>query len=100
MNDTTYIFGQNVDRYTPFENEEQVNYNGKFNNKFCPVCHYNLNSAMHRRMCENKMPVGGSIIPMLSLCCIYVIIKFIKTRNYGSINNCTNIDSINLHHKK
>jgi len=63
MNDTdVYIFGENQTEYIPFktiEDNQKLNYNdnNNRNNNFCPICHYNLNSAKHKKLCGNSIPI-------------------------------------------
>jgi hypothetical protein len=79
MNETVYVFGQDVNNYTPFESIEQINYNdNRLDDKFCPICHYNLKSEAHRKSCNNTIPIGDSILPMILLCSIYMVIKLFK----------------------
>lgn len=88
MNDTTYVFRQNVDNYQPFSsNNDNNDYNDKFEQKFCPVCHYNLKSAEHRKLCGNTIPIGDCVIPLIVMLSIYIIIKFIKINYYDNIWN-------------
>lgn len=80
LDTTEYFRSTYTHKYIPFEsnNHNKHNeYNGWRN--FCPRCHYNYNSHYHKAHCENQVPIGDGIIPLLIMLFIYYLSKNYKS---------------------
>jgi hypothetical protein len=89
MTDTTYIFGQDINNYVPFnssgsDNEDCIDRDK--DDKFCPICHYNLKSAEHRKLCGNTIPIGDCNSILFLLLLVYTTTKLLSKWQSTNVN--------------
>ena len=84
LDTTEYFRSKYTHEYIPFESNnhnkhDEYNGNGSGWRNFCSRCHYNYNSHYHKTHCDNQLPVGDGIIPLLIILFIYYLSKNYKS---------------------
>ena len=79
LDTTAYFKSTYTQKYIPFEEYPQNESHNNSSNNFCPICHWNYNSNYHKKHCENQLPLGDGIIPLLTILLLYYLSKNYKS---------------------
>lgn len=81
LDTTAYFRSIYTKEYMPFESDNHIEdkYDKSKWDNFCPICHYNYNSHYHKTRCENQLPLGDGVTPLLIILFIYYLSKNYKS---------------------